>query len=188
MGTLHLIRHAEPEVARLTPSSEWVLAPDSSVDGLRDSGVLPKAARWFTSPETKAQQTAALFVPNAVVVDGLREVERPDTWFDSDGDFQQAVTDYLTDGVIPEGLHWEPRVDATLRVVDNALGIMATYPESDWVLVGHGTVLTLLVASLTGSKPDVDAWRALQMPDHCALRQERNGGFEITSPWGAWAR
>jgi broad specificity phosphatase PhoE len=68
---------------------------------------------------------------------------------------------------------------------------------SDVVLVGHGTAWTVLVAALTHRPPDVDAWRGLHMPDHCALElaldhdDEAAGPGPATAhvirPWGSWA-
>lgn len=43
--------------------------------------------------------------------------------------------------------------------------LLAEHPRDDLVLVGHGTAWTLLLAELTGSAPDLDAWAALRMPD-----------------------
>ena len=42
---------------------------------------------------------------------------------------------------------------------------MADHPGTDLVLVGHGTAWTVLVASLTGERPDLDRWAAMAMPD-----------------------
>ena len=43
--------------------------------------------------------------------------------------------------------------------------VRAAYGDEDAVLVGHGTAWTVLVAALTGAQPDLERWRALQMPD-----------------------
>ena len=181
MSTLHLIRHARPVVDPEVAPSEWTLAPD---DGSTAS--FPARARWFSSPEPKARQTAALLTDETVeVVDSLRETGRTG-FFADDAAFRTAVTAFLRDGVAPDG--WEPRVEATLRIVDTALGVLAAFPDDDIVLVGHGTAFTLLVGALIGTPPDVDAWSALLLPDHCALRLLPEDAFEIASPWGAWAR
>lgn len=184
MSTLHLIRHARPVIEADVAPAEWQLAPDDgSAAALK--AVLPERARWFTSPEPKARQTAAfLTAETAEVVDGLRETGRTG-FFSDDTEFRSAVTAFLRDGVAPDG--WEPRVEATLRVVDTALGVLAAFPDDDIVLVGHGTAFTLLVGALIGTPPDVNAWSALRMPDHCALRLLPEDAFEVVSPWGAWA-
>jgi hypothetical protein len=44
-------------------------------------------------------------------------------------------------------------------------GILHVHAGEDVVLVGHGTAWTLVVAELTGHRPDLDRWRALAMPD-----------------------
>jgi hypothetical protein len=48
-------------------------------------------------------------------------------------------------------------------------------------MVGHGKAWTLLVASLTDTKPDIEQWRALLMPDHCVL-----DGGAIVAASGSW--
>lgn len=183
MSTLHLIRHARPVIEADVAPRDWQLAPDDgSAASLR--AVLPEPARWFTSPEHKARQTAALLTDETVeVVDGLCETGR--TGFFSDhAEFRSTITAFLRDGAAPDG--WEPRVEATLRIVDTTLGVLAAFPDDDIVLVGHGTAFTLLVGALIGTPPDVDAWSNLRMPDHCSLRLLPEDAFEIVSPWGAW--
>nr|WP_239579522.1 histidine phosphatase family protein [Microlunatus panaciterrae] len=185
---MHLIRHARPAIDPAVRPSDWSLAAESEgIAALRDSRVLPTPARWFSSPEPKAQQTARLLVDGTVeVVNSLREAAR-DSWFEDPTELDRAVEDYLVKGTVPDGAGWEPRVDVALRIVDTALGVLAAFPDEDSVLVGHGIAFTLLVGALTGTPPDVAAWRSLRMPDHCALALRAEDAFEVVSPWGAWA-
>ena len=60
---------------------------------------------------------------------------------------------------------WEPLADCERRVTGAVRALMADHPGADLVLVGHGTAWTVLVASLTGERPDLDRWAALAMPD-----------------------
>lgn len=183
MTTLHLIRHARPVIDPGSPPADWTLAEDDGSTGSLKA-VLPERARWFSSPEAKARQTAAWLTAETVeVVDSLRETGRTG-FFADEAAFRSTVTAYLRDGVAPDG--WEPRVEATLRIVDTALGVLGAFPDDDIVLVGHGTAFTLLVGALTGAPPDVGAWTKLRMPDHCALRLLPEDAFEVVSPWGAW--
>ena len=41
----------------------------------------------------------------------------------------------------------------------------------------------LLVATITGEPPDMDAWQNMAMPDHFAMK-----GARISNPWGGWDR
>jgi len=146
--------------------------------------VLPAQATWFTSPEPKARQTAALLTDTPVqVLEELAETGRDGQALPAE-QFEQTVSDYLTAGEAPAG--WESRVDATLRIVNTAQAAMEMTEDGDCVLVGHGTAFTLLVAALAGRPPDAAAWRAMRMPDHCELRPGAGGAFEVVSPWGGW--
>ncbi|HTE49396.1 MAG TPA: histidine phosphatase family protein [Kofleriaceae bacterium] len=188
MPSLHLIRHARPALDPTTPAGEWHLAADGSVDALRRSAALPETAAWFTSPEPKARETAALLGPaSATVVADLREAGRGDGWFADPAAFERAVAGFLTDGTIPPGLAWETRAAVTARIVAAVEGILAANPGRDCVVVGHGTALTLLVASLTGAAPDAVAWRSLAMPDHCSFAREPDR-LRWLSRWGEWRR
>jgi broad specificity phosphatase PhoE len=163
---LYLVRHGRPLVDRSRPAREWELDPAAYDDvwALRSSGRLPDRAQWFCSPEPKAVATAQLLTDGEVgVVDGLREHVRDSTeWLD---DFEDAVRRAVAvpDAVAVPG--WEPIAVCRERVVGAAEGIVAAHGDGDIVLVGHGTAWTVLAAVLTGTEPDLDRWRALQMPD-----------------------
>jgi broad specificity phosphatase PhoE len=168
--TLHLVRHGRPLVDRTRPAHAWELDPASYDDiwSLRTSGSLPSRAAWFSSPEPKALATAELLTDGAVgVVDGLREHVRNTTeWID---DFPDAVRRAFA---VPEAVAvpgWEPLSACRDRLVRSVTGILAAHEDTDVVLVGHGTAWTLVAAALTGSEPDLERWRALQMPDVITL-------------------
>jgi len=163
---LYLVRHGRPLVDRSRPAREWELDPAAydAVWALRASGRLPDRAAWFSSPEPKAMATAELLTDGDVgVVDGLREHVRESTeWVD---DFDEAVRRAFA---VPEAVAvpgWEPLSACRERVVGAVEPVLAAYGDEDVVLVGHGTAWTVLAAALTGAEPDLDRWRALQMPD-----------------------
>jgi broad specificity phosphatase PhoE len=163
---LYLVRHGRPLVERGLLPSAWELDPAGFDDvwALRESGRLPTAARWFTSPEPKAVATAQLLTDaEAGIVDGLREQVRDTAaWLD---DFEAVVRRAFAEQAVPAWEGWEP-LDATRdRVVPVVRGLLDEHPGEDLVLVGHGTAWTVLAAELTGSPPDLERWRALAFPD-----------------------
>ena len=164
--TLFLVRHGLPLIDLARPAHEWELDPAGYDDiwELRTSGRLPRRAAWFSSPEPKAMATAGLLTDGEVgVVDGLREHVRETTeWLE---DFDDAVRRAFAvpDAVAVPG--WEPLTVCRDRVVRAVEGILAAHPDTDVVLIGHGTAWTVLQAALTGREPDLDRWRALRVPD-----------------------
>ena len=161
---LHLVRHARPLVDRSRPAHEWPLDPAYADDVRALRPRLPTDALWFSSPEPKALGTAALLTNDPVpVVDDLREMVRDNTdWID---DFEAVVRRCFAhpDRSAYDG--WEPLADCQRRVTRAVRGLVADHSDSDLVLVGHGTAWTVLVASLTGERPDLDRWAAMAMPD-----------------------
>ena len=172
---LYLVRHGRPLVDR-SPARARVGARPRGVRrhlGAPRSGRLPERAAWFSSPEPKALATAELLTDGDVgVVDGLREHVRDGTeWLE---DFDDAVRRAFAvpDAVAVPG--WEPLAACRERVVRAVEGILAAYADDDVVLVGHGTAWTVLAAALTGTEPDLDRWRALQMPDLVVVERLRS--------------
>jgi broad specificity phosphatase PhoE len=163
---LYLVRHGRPVVDEGLLASAWELDPAGFDDiwALRESGRLPRRARWFTSPEAKAIATAQLLTDDDVaIVDGLREqVRETSDWLD---DVETTVRRAFAEPGVPAHDGWEPLAVTRDRVVTVVRGLVDEHPGEDLVLVGHGTAWTLLAAELTGSEPDLDRWAALRMPD-----------------------
>jgi len=160
---LTLVRHGRPAVAPALPASEWKLAANAAA-GIRALGPVGEAgAAWFSSPEPKALATAHLLAPGAVeVLVDLREAERPASWFDDAAEFFAVVRRAFVrphDQVLPG---WEPLAATRHRVVAVVRELLTA--GRPLALVGHGTAWTLLVAELTGSEPDLDAWVSMPMP------------------------
>ncbi|MEP6665317.1 MAG: histidine phosphatase family protein [Nocardioidaceae bacterium] len=186
---LHLVRHGASAPDPATPADAWPLR-DSAREGieqLRDSRALPPRARWFSSPEIKALETARLLHNHAVqVIDDLREAERSAFWFEEPSEFEATVERAFTEqeAVVVQG--WEPLAHTRSRVAAAARPLLhaaAAGDASDVVMVGHGTAWTLLVAELTHTEPDIVSWRLMGMPDHCALDVDAG---RLISTWGAW--
>jgi broad specificity phosphatase PhoE len=164
MPVLHLVRHGRPLVDRSRPAHEWPLDPAYTDDVRALRPRLPDGAVWFSSPEPKAIGTAALLTEDPVpVVDALREMARENTdWIE---DFELVVRRCFAHPDLPAYDGWEPLADCERRVTGAVRTLVADHPGRDLVLVGHGTAWTVLVASLTGQRPDLDRWAALAMPD-----------------------
>ncbi len=200
---LHLVRHGRPAVDPTSPASTWPLDPSgfAEIDRLLAAGVLPaNEAVWFSSTEPKAVQTAARLTSTPVrALEELREADRPADWLDAET-FAAAVATSLERPaeVVRDG--WETSDSVRVRVFGALRGAVARHAASegavDVVLVGHGTAWTVLVAALTHTPPDIAAWRALHMPDHCVLDLEleqddawstpRPAAGRVARPWGSW--
>lgn len=178
---LHLVRHGHAHAQPGVAASSWLLsaAAIEPIAALRSSGILPDHAAWFVSPEPKAIQTADLLGPEGYeVIEDLREHERSALWLD---DFEDRVVTALLQPDLPAVLGWEPTAVTRRRVVDAVRSITVRTMLrgfNDVVLVGHGTAWTLLVAALTDTAPDIDAWRAMAAPDHCVLDEAA-----VLVPW-----
>ena len=161
---LHLVRHGRPLVQPGRPPHAWELDPAGFDDvwALRDR--LPAAARWFCSPEPKAVQTAQLLTDHEVgIVEGLREhVRDTSDWID---DFAGTVRRAFDHPDLPAYDGWEPLADCRARVSTTVRGLLDQHHGDDLVLVGHGTAWTVLVADLSGGRPDLARWEAMTMPD-----------------------
>ncbi len=163
---LYLVRHGRPLVDTSVPAHSWDLDPQGYDDiwALRESGRLPARAAWFSSPEPKAIGTAALLTDAEVgVIDDLAEHRRESTdWIP---DFDDTVRRAFAEPDLAAYDGWEPLAGCRRRVVAAVRPVLATLGDDDVVLVGHGTAWTVLVADLMGAEPDLEAWRALAMPD-----------------------
>jgi len=181
---VHLVRHGRPLVDPSRPPSTWGLDPGhlDGVRALRAGGALPLGARWVSSAEPKARETAAVLTASPVAVDdGLGEQSRPAGWLD---DYAVRIHRSLVVQEAPAAPGWETAASARARVVEavqrHAEGA-ARDGAADLVLVGHGTAWTLLVAAVTGRPVDLYAWERLQLPDTCSL-----AGGELVRRWGTW--
>lgn len=178
---LHLVRHGPPLIDPTTPASSWHLDPDEvdRVRELAEAGVLPQRARWVSSDEPKAVETARILAGDAdvEVLEDLREQYRPAGWVDA---YAVRVHRSVIHPDEPPEEGWETAGATRVRVARTVRALVEETP-GDVVLVGHGTAWTLAVAELTGSPVDLVAWERMQLPDHCVI-----DGGEVVRPWGAW--
>jgi broad specificity phosphatase PhoE len=184
MVMLHLVRHARSAQDPGLPSRDWSLAEGAEADTerLRTSGVLPAKALWVSSTETKAVATARLLsCPALGLDDDLREAGRDSAWL-RDEEFSSAVLRSFAEPERAARDGWEPLAVTQRRVLAAARAAVADAAGRDVVLVGHGTAWTMLVAGLTGQRPDVTGWESMGMPDHCAVEWPGR----VVGRWGCW--
>jgi broad specificity phosphatase PhoE len=145
----------------------------------------PIAARWYSSTEPKAIETARFCTDHEIsIVEDLREQVRPVGWLDSERDWRLVVRAAFEHPLSPVLPGWEP-LDRTRRRVKSAvLSLVMDAGRSQVVASGHGTAWTALVSEVTGCPPDLDAWEQMLMPAHCALDLDTGG---VVSRWGSWA-
>lgn len=177
---LHLVRHGPPRIDPAVPPHAWSLdeTAHAAVLALADSGVLPAHARWLSSDEPKAVETAALLSPGAVEqLPALREQRRPAGWVD---DYAVRVHRSMVRADEPAAEGWETSTQTRQRVT-GAVREVLQGEEAEAVLVGHGTAWTLLVSELTGAPVDLVAWERMGLPDHATIDQGT-----LVSDWGRW--
>jgi broad specificity phosphatase PhoE len=178
---LHLVRHGPPRINPSRPAAAWELDRErcEQVHLLARAGVLPLEARWCSSDEPKAVQTARMLAGGADVeqVPELREQRRPAGWVD---DYAVRIHRSLVRPDEPAADGWET-ADSTRERVVRAVRALVEETLGDLVLVGHGTAWTLAVAELTGAPVDLAAWERLLLPDHCCLEGEK-----VVRGWGSW--
>lgn len=200
MARLHLIRHGRPVVDAHASASAWRLAPD---DGpfvtLAASSEFPRSARWVSSDEPKAVDTArrlrSLLELTADDIDqtaSLREMHRPAVLADAAA-FRRAVEKSVLQVGEPAAAGWETGTSVRDRIYAEAARRCAESDPAgsgDVVLVGHGTAWSLLVAAILDRPVDVAGWQRLRMPDWCVLDVEATDGRlsgSLVADWGAWA-
>ena len=145
-----------------TPGSEWPLTQkgrkDASALGTSLAGRFTSAI-VLTSPERRARETAALFLPSVVpdIGDQLSEVKKP--WHASANEHTNAVTKYLK-GETVEG--WERREDVISRIAQ----LKSDFGSSkSLVFVSHGLLLTTWLDHEIGLSDPLSFWSELRIPD-----------------------
>lgn len=172
---VYLVRHGRPLVDDAVPAAAWDLDPAGRAEivALRESGRLPSDAVWFTSPEPKARQTAALLTDGPVeVVDDLAEQLRLHPGAVPDFDVVRRRAFARPERSVHPG--WEPLEATRVRVGAAVRDILEEHPTSDIVLVGHGTAFALIASELTGGAPDSAVPEAMGMPDVLVVRMRRH--------------
>ena len=169
MNNLILVRHSEPKIEPDRPASTWRL----SGRGRTRAGELAEELRGFSpasiwsSKEPKAIETSeiladALNVP-VQIVDGLEEHHRSNVpYFPTKDEFQQAIQQFFRYPQQPV-LGDETAHQALRRFTIAINKIIATDTAETPIVVTHGTVMTLYMASVSGVEP-MRFWRNLETP------------------------
>lgn len=183
---LHLVRHGPPLIQPGRAASTWQLDASScgaEMQRLRCVlGQRAAAAVWLSSDEPKALATAHLLTPNTVTTwPALREAHRSD-WFATHEAFRAAVLDAFDDPTRPGRPGWES-LDGTRQRISTAVAELVDHGGDELVLVGHGTAWTLLIAEITGRRPDLTAWTKLRTPDLCTVQLDTR---TVSHAWGDW--
>ena len=173
MSTLVLVKHSMPEIERDKPASAWKLGEV----GRRRARLLADRLREFnpaviwSSREPKAIETAELVagelgVP-VKIADGLEEHHRDNAPFlSSKEEFEESVErfflspDRLVLGTETANQAHDRFAAAIDEVIDGE--------QADSIVVTHGTVMTLYMASVAGVQR-MDFWRRLGLPSYVVL-------------------
>lgn len=156
--TVWFVTHAEPVVEPRRPIGSWGL---SAVGRARAAAWRAPVARVVASPERKAVETAELVAGGGAVEQdpALVEIDRSATGYLPFDEFD-AVVDAFFARPTESVQGWERAVDAQERIVAAVRALAGPGAGSgagagagagaDVVLVSHGAVGALLLASLTG--------------------------------------
>ena len=174
MNNLILVRHSEPKIEPDKPASTWRL----SERGRTRARELAEELRDFTpahiwsSKEPKAMETTqmladALNAPEQIE-DGLEEHHRSSVpYFPTRDKFEQAVQEFFLNPEEPV-LGNETAHQALQRFTAAIDRIIATDTAETSIIVTHGTVMTLYLASVSGVEP-MRFWRSLETPSFVVL-------------------
>ncbi|MGL6210216.1 MAG: histidine phosphatase family protein [Paracoccaceae bacterium] len=157
MRHLFYLSHPQVDIKPEQPVPEWSLSNQGW------ARVMALAARrWpkapchiFSSPETKARQTAAILAnPLGVPVNILprsSEFDRSSTGY-LPHDEHEAQADLLFAAPTESANGWERAVDAQSRMLGSLAQIQRTHPAGDLLMVGHGGVGTVLWCAISGQR------------------------------------
>ena len=184
MRRLILIRHSLSAVRPDRPPALWHLTPEGvarakALAGRVDPGA---ASRIFSSSEPKALETARVLgevwrLPVEEVPD-LHEQERPANGIVSAEQFEATIAALFARP--SEIVFGSESADAARQRFTAAVAGLVARHDGDIVIVTHGTVMALFIASHTGDDA-FELWKQLQMP--CAttltLPDYRSHGIDL---------
>ena len=170
---LFLIRHADTKIVASVPAADWHLS-DAGYERARTlaTTIKPKGLSCIhSSVEPKAVQTAEAFrdvfgVP-IVQVPGLQEHERPGVPLLPNNVFERTMEAFFARP--SERVFGNESADEARTRFEQALVPLIDNSSGDLVVVTHGTVLTLIVASKNPIDP-FSFWKRLPMPSAVPLR------------------
>lgn len=162
--TLHLIKHGQPEIVPGVPAHEWALSP-GALDGLPELvyALWPRPDLVVCSEEPKARATAQALadaegLPLRPMVGLHEQLRYTAPWRDDPAAFEADIARFYAEPAsIVSGE--ESADDAHRRFANAVRAVVAANPQETIALVGHGTVISLLVARANGLDP-LDVWRS----------------------------
>jgi broad specificity phosphatase PhoE len=164
---LILIRHSLSAVRPDVPPAKWHLAPEGVTRAKAFAGRLDlsAASQIFSSAEPKAVETARVLGevwgrPVAEVPD-LHEHERPEHRMVSRQQFAARIAALFARP--SEIVFGSESADGARQRFTAAVSGLVDRHDGDIVIVTHGTVMALFIASHTG-KDAFELWKQLQMP------------------------
>ncbi|WP_439690771.1 histidine phosphatase family protein [Curtobacterium sp. SP.BCp] len=172
--TVWFVTHAEPVVDPAAPIETWGLSP---VGRTRAGAWRAPASPVVTSTERKAVETAELVAGGRPVEQdpALGEIDRSATGYLPFDEFD-AVVDAFFARPSESVRGWERAVDAQERIV---AAVRAQAGAGDVVLVSHGAVGALLLASLSGGPIS----RAAEQPGMGSVLTLDPVSWRATSDW-----
>lgn len=172
MGRLVLVRHSMPEIEPDKPASAWRLGEI----GRRRAEELAARLRDFSpemiwsSSEPKAEETAEViagtFGAALKVMDGLEEHHRGNVPYLPNEEFERTVErSFYNPGRLVLGT--ETADQARDRMAGSIITVLEA-GHTDSIVVTHGTVIALYVASVADIRP-ICLWRRLELPSFVVL-------------------
>ncbi len=130
----------------------------------------------WSSSEPKAVETAeivaASFGVPVRIADGLEEHHRDSVpFYPTTDDFEAAVERFFSDH--DRLVLGSETAEQVRDRMSTALDYVVEQGQADSIVVTHGTVMTLYVASVAGVRP-MDFWRSLGLPSYIALELPGN--------------
>ena len=173
MRRLVLVKHSMPEIDPAKPASAWKLG---EVGRRRAESLAAKLMEFnpsviWSSKESKAVETAEAVARElgvqVEIADGLEEHHRDNVPFMSSKDeFEEAVERFfLHPDELVLGMETANQArDRFAAAIDKVIEA----GQSDSIVVTHGTVITLYVASVAGVQM-MSFWRRLGLPSYVVL-------------------
>lgn len=181
-----LIKHASPTVEPRIAPSKWTLSEVGRQSCARLSVALRAfgPAAFFTSPQPKASETAAIvaahFGATATACDGLREHDETGApFFESETAFAKAVGEFFARPG-ERVLGAESARETLVRFAAEVDGLRQE-TRGPIAVVSHGRAISLFVAARAGLD-GFELWRRLTLPSFVVLDAERGVVEHIAAP------
>lgn len=179
MKRVYLIRHGLPDFSggerMCLGSTDLPLAPEGLAQAERMAAALPPVTAVFSSPLTRAVQTARTICPEITLVEGLRELDYGEweglTFPQIRQRYPELYAARAADLTLqPPGA--EPN-GAGLARFTAAMAEAAGRSPGDFAVVAHGGITALFLQSVTGR------WYKMQYCEVVSLLWDHRGFFQL---------